>query len=279
MVIIKQEMMSYIYNKVGSKLRVLLPLCLFLLLSLSARAQVGEYRNDLAIGVNGGYLMNRISFQPDIPQSIMGGLTGGLSIRYTCEKYFSSICAIAAEINYSQMGWKEQILDLDNQPVINQDTGVAEEYSRRITYIQVPLLARLGWGRERKGFQAFVQIGPQLGFYLNESTNCNFDIDHPNTSDRASKLSGPSIGGTVYSNMYHKPVEKKFDYGITGGAGLEFSHPKIGHILMEARYYFGLGNIYGNSKQDYFGKSNHGTIIIKMSYLFDIIKTKNDKIK
>jgi hypothetical protein len=195
---IKQEMMSYIYNKVGSKLRVLLPLCLFLLLSLSARAQVGEYRNDLAIGVNGGYLMNRISFQPDIPQSIMGGLTGGLSIRYTCEKYFSSICAIAAEINYSQMGWKEQILDLDNQPVINQDTGVAEEYSRRITYIQVPLLARLGWGRERKGFQAFVQIGPQLGFYLNESTNCNFDIDIPiRAIVRRSSPARPSVGPCI----------------------------------------------------------------------------------
>jgi hypothetical protein len=75
------------------------------------------------------------------------------------------------------------------------------------------------------------------------------------------------------------PVEKKFDYGIVGGAGIEFSLPKIGHILLEGRYYFGLGNIYGNTKQDYFGKSNQQAIVIKMSYLYDIFKTKNSNIK
>ena len=74
-------------------------------------------------------------------------------------------------------------------------------------------------------------------------------------------------------------VEKKFDYGIAGGAGIEFSMPKVGHFLLEGRYYYGLGNIFGNSKSDYFGKSNFGQIVIKATYLFDIVKTKNDKIK
>ena len=75
------------------------------------------------------------------------------------------------------------------------------------------------------------------------------------------------------------PVENKFDYGIAVGAGLEFSKKKIGHFLLEGRYYYGLGNIYGNSKSDVFGKSNNSSIIVKMSYLFDIVKTKNPKIK
>jgi len=35
-----------------------------------------------------------------------------------------------------------------------------------------------------------------------------------------------------------------------------------------------LGNIYGSSKKDYFGKSNYGNIVVKATYLFDIIKTK-----
>ncbi len=73
-------------------------------------------------------------------------------------------------------------------------------------------------------------------------------------------------------------IENKFDYGIAGGAGIEFSNPHIGHFLLEGRYYYGLGNIYGNSKRDYFGKSNFGNIVIKLTYLFDVIKTKN-KIK
>lgn len=74
-------------------------------------------------------------------------------------------------------------------------------------------------------------------------------------------------------------VQKKFDYGIVAGIGLEYSIPKVGHFMLEGRYYYGLGNIYGNSKSDYFGKSNFGNVVIKLSYLFDLATTKNDKIK
>ena len=44
---------------------------------------------------------------------------------------------------------------------------------------------------------------------------------------------------------------------------------------MEGRYYYGLGDIYNNSKKDVFSRSNHGTIIVKFTYLFDINKNKN----
>ena len=71
-------------------------------------------------------------------------------------------------------------------------------------------------------------------------------------------------------------VENKFDYGIAGGLGMEYSVPRVGHFMIEGRYYYGLGNIYGDSKKDYFGKSNFGNIIVKLTYLFDIIKTKNN---
>ena len=247
-------------------------LILLMLAPLALKAQVGEYRTDFAVGVNGGYMMNKISFQPDVPQNMMGGLTGGLSLRYTCEKYFKSICAIVAEVNYAKMGWKENIEDINNQPVYYVDDTEKQNplfYERRINYIQIPVMARLGWGRERRGFQAFFQIGPQVGIYMNESTNTNIVPGHGTQTARSS----------VVVAQETMPVEKKFDYGIAGGAGIEFSHPKVGHFLLEGRYYFGLGNIYGNTKQDYFGKSNHGTIVIKMSYLFDIVRTKNDKIK
>ena len=72
-------------------------------------AQVGEYRTDFAIGVNGGYLLSKVGFTPDVPQKMLGGMTGGLTFRYTCERYFKSVCAIVAEVNISQVGWKEKI--------------------------------------------------------------------------------------------------------------------------------------------------------------------------
>jgi hypothetical protein len=247
-------------------------LILLLLVPMVAKAQVGEYRSDFAVGVNGGYMMSQVSFQPEVPQGWLGGMTGGVSFRYTCEKYFKSICAIVAEVNYAQMGWKETIEDKDNNPVYYYGDDNKENplyYERRINYIQIPVMARLGWGRERKGVQAFFQLGPQIGIYMDESTNTNVEPYRATVTPRSS----------VVKAQEDMPVENKFDYGIVGGAGIEFSLPKIGHILLDARYYFGLGNIYGNSKQDYFGKSNQQAIVIKMSYLFDIIKTKNSNIK
>lgn len=247
---------------------------------LSAHAQIGEYRNELAAGVNGGVVLSTVSFaNAEVPQNQLIGKTVGLTLRYTGEKYFKSICAIVAEVNFAQMGWEERIWDINDSPVINSETGVAEEYRRIVNYVQVPFFARLGWGRERRGVQAYFQIGPQIGYYLSEKTEANFDLDHPNSYDRVSKTSGPDYAGYKYSNMYHMPIENKLDYGIAAGLGVELSLPHLGHVMLEGRYYFGLGNIYGNTKRDYFSKSNYQGIYVKAAYLFDVMKSKNPKIK
>jgi hypothetical protein len=65
-------------------------------------------------------------------------------------------------------------------------------------------------------------------------------------------------------------IKNKFDYGIAAGLGLEYSIPRVGHFLLEGRYYYGLGNIFGDSKRDYFSKSNYGNIYVKLTYLMDI---------
>ena len=242
---------------------------LFLFVSVTASAQVGEHRNELAVGFSGGYVMSNVGFMPEVPQDWHGGLTGGLTLRYTSEKYFKSVCAIVAELNYVQVGWKERILTPNDEPVVNPATGLAEEYQRDMTYLQIPVLARMGWGRERKGIQVFAQVGPQLGFFLNESTKSNFPVTKPNLTDRTSQI----VAQDTMS------VERRLDYGIAGGMGIEFSVNRVGHFMLEGRYYYGLGDIFGNSKRDYFGRSNLSNIVIKMTYLFDITRSKNSKIK
>lgn len=238
---------------------------MMLLAATGASAQVGKYRNDLSIGVNGGYVLSSVGFTPKVNQGLHGGMTGGFSFRYVCEKYFNTVCAVQAEVNYAQIGWKESILDANDAPVVNQVTGLPEEYSRTIDYVQIPVFAHLGWGREEKGFQFFFQAGPQIGFCLGEKTKTNFNVDDANFADRVSSV-------VAQDTM---AVENKFDYGIAAGLGLEYSHPKVGHFQLEARYYYGLGNIYGDTKRDYFGKSNFGNIVVKLTYLFDVIRTKN----
>ena len=235
-------------------------------------AQVGDYRTDLAIGGSAGYVMGNVGFVPDVPQKMLGGYTAGFTIRYTCEKYFTSVCSIIGEVNIMQGGWKEDIRDADNNPVyyaddVNKTSPLS--YERSITYLQIPFLARLGWGRERKGLQAFFQAGPQIGLYLGESTKTNVVLGRATANQRASQVVAQDT----------LAVQNKFDYGIAAGGGIELSIPKVGHLILEGRYYYGLGNIFKNSKSDYFGKSNHGQIVIKATYLFDIVRTRNPKIK
>ena len=232
--------------------------------SIDMMGQIGQHRNDFSIGANAGYTLSNVGFTPKVTQNMHTGTTFGFATRYVCEKYFKTICSIYAEVNYTQMGWKENIRDTKNQPVMNSATGVAEQYERTLNYLQIPIFAHLAWGKENRGLQFFFQAGPQFGFLLNETTTSNFDFASRNTADRASQVCAQDT----------MSVENKFDYGIAAGLGVEYTIPKVGHFILEGRYYYGLGNIYGDSKRDYFAKSNNSAIVVKLTYLFDITKTK-----
>ncbi len=228
--------------------RVLFLLLVFCVCSQS-HAQVGEHRNDLTVGVSGGYLLNRVTFNPSIKQSWKGGETFGLMVRYTCEKYFAAICALQAEIDYANVGWKELI------------ENSTDTYSRDMYYIQVPILARLSWGKEQKGVLFGFMAGPQIGFCVGEKEH----------------YSEPWVGTPRPNNVtyqYGKSVENRFEYGITAGISLEIGTKHAGRFMLEGRYFYGLSDFFGNSKRDPFGRSANGVIIIKAAYLYDIIKTK-----
>lgn len=216
-------------------------------------AQVGERRNDFSVGVNGGMSMTQMTFEPKIKQNMKSSATFGITARYVCEKYFSSICAIQVEVNYANLGWEELIED-----------GSGNTYKRNLNYIQMPLLMHMGWGREERGLKFFINAGPQVGMFIGGNEEYGGGVW--DTSKRPN--------GVTY--QYGKDVDNSFDYGIAGGLGLELS-TGIGHFLLEGRYYYGLGDVFDNSKKGDFGRSAHQTIAVKMTYLFDILKTKNRK--
>lgn len=232
---------------------ILLLLCTLSCASL--QAQIGEARRGIAIGFSGGLTMNKIGFDPTIKQLWHMGPTFGVTARFTSEKYFKSICALQMEVNYSSLGWRENILNAQSQPL-------PETYQRNQHYIQVPILARMGWGKEYNGFMGYVVAGPQVGFCIGENTTqSEFTLNGEGNPDRPNDM---------YA-QYNMPIERKFDYGITAGLGIEWSTP-IGHFLIEGRYYYGLSDLYGNSKKDVFSRSNNGAIVTKLTYLIDIRK-------
>lgn len=219
------------------------------LLTLPMMAQLGEERHNFAIGVNTGMNMTKVDLSPRVKQNSHNGMTFGVTARYMSEKYFKMMCGIQAEINYTQRGWKENIED-----------GTENTYSRTMNYVEIPVLAHLAFGKDAldKGMKFFVNMGPQIAFFLSEKEKMseNWDASHrPNGVNQ----------------QYGKMVENKFDYGILGGLGLELS-TKAGHFLLEGRYYYGLADFWGSSKKDDFGRSGHSYMGLKLTYLFDITK-------
>lgn len=206
-------------------------------------SQIGEQRNNLAVGVNVGGINNTVSFNPAIKQSGYNGLTGGFTFRYISEKYFHMLCGAQIELNYSQLGWKEKM-----------DEGSHDSYSRSMNYIQIPFLAHLAFGKEQKGMQIFFNAGPQIGFLLNEKEKIS-----PNFS----------YGSRTITEQYKKMADKKFDYGIAAGMGMEL-YTGIGCFLVEGRYYYGLADFYNSTKKDYFSRSANSNICVKVTYLFNL---------
>lgn len=213
--------------------------------------------------------MNNVGFIPTVTQKFHTGTTGGVAFRYTAEKYFTTLCAVQMEINYAELGWNEDIKTYYGKEVINPETKEAENYQRDITYVQVPFFAHLSWGKEKKGVCAFINLGPQLGIFLNEKTRKNYDTPFTNENYPYyySQEDGRVNQIVAQETM---PTELKFDYGIALGAGIEAHINKIGRFALEGRYYYGLGNLYGDSKKDFFGASHNNTITIKLAYFYDI---------
>ena len=219
---------------------------IFLFVTIGAtHAQIEKPRNILEVGVSGGLNLNKMEFQPTIRQHLHQGITGGLNVRYPSEKYFSMICAAQLEVNFAQRGLLE---DFDN--------GTTNNYSRLINYIEIPFFAHLSWGKEERGLQFFLNLGPQIGFFINEQESYvgDWDIDKRPISIRP---------------IYGKALQNEFEYGIAGGIGLELK-TGIGNFFIEGRYYYGLSDIFRNSKTDDFGRSANTTISARLGYSFRI---------
>ena len=232
--------------------KILLLTSFYILYTCNVLAQIGLSRRDLAIGINGGYALNQVSFSPNINQKMHGGITMGATVRYTCEKYFSMICAIQGELNFAQLGWTEDIKNGD----------LSGTYTRNANYIQMPILVNLGFGKEKGGVKGYLLAGPHIGYCISEKTSTSGEWDESNLLVRQVTL-------------HDTPIQQKFDYGLTLGLGMDVSTKNGHHFTLEGRYGISLSNIFNSSKQDTFSRSANNAITVKVAYLFDIIKTRS----
>ena len=230
-------------------MRRFLSILLISFASLTATAQVGDLRNTVSVGFSGGMGTSSVSFIPSIKQQLSLGPTFGVSLRHVSEKYFFLICGTQLECNYASRGWTELIED-----------GSGNEYTRVANYIEVPFLAHLGFGREYRGFQGHLNLGPQVAYLIGEKEI--YGGQKPwDVSNRPNQV----------TEQYGKAIENKLDYGVTASLGFEM-RTGAGNFGIEGRYYFGLGNIYGITKKDYFGRCANSTISVRATYSFNLIR-------
>lgn len=209
-----------------------------------AKAEKKVFAPDLRIGPSFGVNFSQVAFSPNISQNFLLKYNGGITARYTSERYFG----LQGELNFSMRGWERKFRDSPRR------------YSRTLNYIEMPIMSHIYFGSDV--VRGFVNLGPKIGFLINEKEEANFTVPD-NEKEKFEEI--------------NKKAEKKFDWGICGGGGLEI-RTDVGSFLLEGRYYFGLGNIFNSRKADPFGRSAFSTISVNFVYLIPIrISSKSVK--
>lgn len=180
--------------------------------------------------------MSDYNFNPSVTQDLAKGFTMGAGIRYTEEQWFG----IQAELLLTRRGWCDRY---DAYPELS--------FQRNLLYVELPVLAHIYFECGKKS-EVIVDLGPKFGTYLSSSVESNLPEDFGQGSY------------TQYRYLHHVlPVENKFDYGIQAGLGYEFKINRQLSFQLQGRYYFGLGDMFSNTKADPFeNSSNHQIQIV-----------------
>jgi len=199
-------------------------------------SQTDSFIPEWSYGVNGGLTFSKVGFNSGItvPQEILTQFSGGITVRYISESHFG----IHAELNYSMRGWKERT-----------DTVHLNRYARSLSYLELPLMTHIYFNL-RQNVRLIFNLGPQIGYYIG-----------------AKEMEREVNDSEQNTDYYDIPVQHLFDYGLKGMMGLEF-RTKTGSIILDGRYYFGLSDIFNNTKADLFQASHNQIIGVNFTYLF-----------
>lgn len=213
----------------------------FFALVSTAQAQT-HFDSRIDIGARGGVTFSNVMFKPTITSKFGMGYTGGVMFRYTEENHFGLI----AEVNLVQRGWAEKFEDLPYN------------YQRTLNYVEIPIMSHIYFGKRGK---FFFNAGPEIAYYLGDKIKTNFDIY--NTG---------SLEGFHDKNrrveQLTMDVSQKLDFGIVAGLGGEFSINRRNSVAVEARLYYGIGNVMPSGRQDTFSVSNQLSIGVTAGYWF-----------
>lgn len=204
-----------------------------------------HYVPHVHVGVHGGMSLSTVSFYPSVKDKMLQGAQFGLAFRYAEERHVG----LMAELNIEERGWAEDL------------SGTDLNYSHRTTYVELPILTHIFFGS--RVVKCFFNLGPEIGYMISDKIDANFDYHNPLQAEGFPD-------DNRHLEQMKMEITNRFDYGITAGAGVEFVIRKRHSLMLEGRYYYGLGNIFPSAKKDYFSASRGSSILVTLSYMFRI---------
>lgn len=223
--------------------RFLLSILILIVCTLGSWAQT-HFDSRVDIGARGGVTLSTVMFRPSIMSKLGMGYTAGVTFRYSEENHFGLI----AEVNLVQRGWAEKFEDLPYN------------YQRILNYVEVPVMSHIYFGHRGK---FFINAGPEIAYYLGDKIKSNFDYHD------TSGLEGFHDKNRRIEQLTMQ-VSQKLDFGIVAGLGGEFSVNRRNSLALEARVYYGIGNVMPSGRQDTFSISNQLSIGVTAGYWFRI---------
>lgn len=202
-----------------------------ILLSGVVVAQRYYYEPEYTVGARAGATASFVSFSPNVSHTMLYGAQAGVAFRYISDRFFG----IQVETNFTQRGWREKTDDY--------------HYARTLNYIEIPFLSHIYF--QKDFFRWFFNLGPSISFRVSDSTAT--DITDEQLAPR-----------------HTDDFKTIFDYGIAVGTGFEFQTRRAGIYQLEARYSFGLGDMFPNSTADTYRRSSNQNISLCLGILFNL---------
>lgn len=196
------------------------------LLPLCAHAE-DHYKAQISVGVRGGASLAEMSMLPSPKQTLLAGSAGAVQLRYQEEKMFG----LVAELGWTTRGWAEDFL------------GRPLRYRRSLTALTLPVMTQFNFGGRR--LRGFVNMGPEVSYIISDGIDSNFDYTNPQGTSQWP--STPRATAQLTATL-----SQRIDYGITAGLGAEYRLTPRHSCTLEARFYYGLANVFPSAPADPF---------------------------
>lgn len=169
------------------------------------------------------------------------GTTFGILAKYVGEKH----TGIQIELNYTQRGWTELLLD------------ETEQFTTDLNYIDLATLSYFYVGKKSKKVNPIILAGTEINYFLNA-------VEEP---------FDPALEQEITYRATSENI-RKILFGINAGAGANIDFP-FGQIQMDFRFFIGFSNVFDSEMPDTPPFSQHQNLSVQVAYFPNLFKQKS----